>query len=299
MGRASIAAARRQRQQQHQQQQHRNSNHANSAATTTTTTTMMMTMRLSTSPSFCATSPPASSIHGLHSFSRDGSVHRRRSLHSSSSPRSRFSFDTAAFVSRLEQEGGLSRKQSAGLVEALEAVVEESIRTMTANLVTRAEQEKHQYTQKVDFAKLKSEITLLEKQDFSLLKSENERLLSEVERLKQRLREGEWGLEILRTGSAFDCRRFRPHEALRSHPERGTSGLLGPICIWAFPARPVFYSSLFSTLLFLASPSPPPFLILASLRPLHPACFNSLACCPIFLPTSPYWHHHAAGGAVQ
>lgn len=63
-------------------------------------------------------------------------------------------------------------------MEALEEVIEESIRTMTANLVTRAEQEKHQYTQKVDFAKLKSEITLLEKQDFSLLKSENERLLS-------------------------------------------------------------------------------------------------------------------------
>jgi hypothetical protein len=50
-------------------------------------------------------------------------------------------------VSRLE-EHGLSRKQSTGLVEALEEVVEESIRTMTANLVTRAEQEKHQYTQK-------------------------------------------------------------------------------------------------------------------------------------------------------
>lgn len=99
-----------------------------------------------------------------------------------------FSFDTASFVTRLEQEG-LSRKQSVGIMEALDEVVEESIRTMTANLVTRAEQEKHQYTQKVDFAKLKSEITLLEKQDFSLLKAENERLLSEVERLKQRLRE--------------------------------------------------------------------------------------------------------------
>lgn len=73
----------------------------------------------------------------------------------------------------------MTREQALGVMEALEEVIEESIRTMTANLVTRAEQEKHQYTQKVDFAKLKSEITLLEKQDFSLLKSENERLLSE------------------------------------------------------------------------------------------------------------------------
>jgi hypothetical protein len=47
---------------------------------------------------------------------------------------------------------------------------------------------------KVDFAKLQSEIQLLEKQDFQLLKAENERLLSDVERLKQRLRE-----EITRT----------------------------------------------------------------------------------------------------
>ena len=75
---------------------------------------------------------------------------RRRDFHGSSTSRARFSFDTAAFVSRLEQEG-LSRKQSTGLVEALEEVVEESIRTMTANLVTRAEQEKHQYTQKAGY----------------------------------------------------------------------------------------------------------------------------------------------------
>ncbi|KAL7004038.1 Protein fmp32, mitochondrial [Cystobasidiomycetes sp. EMM_F5] len=74
-------------------------------------------------------------------------------------------------------------------MEALQEVVEESIRTMTSNLVTRSEQEKHQYTQRVDFQKLKSEITLLEKQDFAELKAENERLMNEVERLKQRLRE--------------------------------------------------------------------------------------------------------------
>lgn len=111
-----------------------------------------------------------------------------RHLHSSRPTFAQFSFDTAHFVNRLEREG-LSRQQAVGIMEALEEVVEESVRTMTANLVTKAEQEKHRYTQKVDFQRLKSEITLLEKQDFSLLKSENERLLSEVERLKQRLRE--------------------------------------------------------------------------------------------------------------
>lgn len=102
-----------------------------------------------------------------------------RNFHSTSKTLAHFSFDTSNLVARLEKEG-LNRQQALGVMEALEEVIEESIRTMTANLVTRAEQEKHQYTQKVDFAKLKSEITLLEKQDFSLLKSENERLLSEL-----------------------------------------------------------------------------------------------------------------------
>lgn len=108
--------------------------------------------------------PPSANLRWIHSFSPR---------------RAHFSFDTSSLVARLEKEG-LRREQALGVMEALEEVIEESIRTMTANLVTRAEQEKHQYTQKVDFAKLKSEITLLEKQDFSLLKSENERLLSEL-----------------------------------------------------------------------------------------------------------------------
>ena len=111
-----------------------------------------------------------------------------RPLHTATYLGAQYSFDTAQFVSRVEREG-LSRKQAVGVMEALQEVVEESIRTMTSNLVTRSEQEKHQYTQRVDFQKLKSEITLLEKQDFAELKAENERLLNEVEKLKQRLRE--------------------------------------------------------------------------------------------------------------
>lgn len=45
------------------------------------------------------------------------------------------------------------------------------------------------YTQKVDFAALKSEIQLHEKNDLTLMKAENERLMADVEKLKQRLRE--------------------------------------------------------------------------------------------------------------
>lgn len=61
-------------------------------------------------------------------------------------------------------------------------------------MVTKAEQEKTVYTYKVDFAGLKSEIQLLEKNDFTMMKAENERLQGEIEKLRQKLRE-----EITRT----------------------------------------------------------------------------------------------------
>lgn len=47
----------------------------------------------------------------------------------------------------------------------------------------------HQYTQKVDFAQLKSELQLMEKNDLAMMKAENDRLVAELEKLKQRLRE--------------------------------------------------------------------------------------------------------------
>ena len=46
----------------------------------------------------------------------------------------------------------------------------------------------------MDFAQLKSEMQLVEKNDLALMKAENDRLMAEVDKLKQRLRE-----EITRT----------------------------------------------------------------------------------------------------
>lgn len=77
---------------------------------------------------------------------------------------------------------------------AMAEVIDESIRNMTANMVTKADQEKHQYKQQVDFAQLKSELHMTEKNDLAMIKAENERLLADIEKLKQRLRE-----EISRT----------------------------------------------------------------------------------------------------
>jgi len=65
---------------------------------------------------------------------------------------------------------------------------------MSSGFVTKAAQERQHYTQQVDFAQLKSEVQLVEKNDISLLKAENDRLASDLEKLKSRLRE-----EITRT----------------------------------------------------------------------------------------------------
>ncbi|WFD02830.1 Protein fmp32, mitochondrial [Malassezia obtusa] len=102
-------------------------------------------------------------------------------------------FDTNAFVQRLEQ-AGIQREQADVLVTALIDVINESLDNFSRGLVRRDEADRLTYTQKVDFAKLKSEIQLLERSDFVLMKSENERLMADVEKLKQRLRE-----EITRT----------------------------------------------------------------------------------------------------
>lgn len=57
------------------------------------------------------------------------------------SPYSDFHFDTHHFVQRLEREG-LNRAQAEGIMSAMAEVIDESIRNMTSNMVTRADQEK-------------------------------------------------------------------------------------------------------------------------------------------------------------
>lgn len=55
--------------------------------------------------------------------------------------RSDFHFDTHQFVQRLEREG-LNRAQAEGIMSAMAEVIDESIRNMTSNMVTKADQEK-------------------------------------------------------------------------------------------------------------------------------------------------------------
>jgi hypothetical protein len=63
-----------------------------------------------------------------------------------------------------------------------------------ANHGHATEKKQQHYTQQVDFAQLKSELQLNEKHDLTMIKAENDRLLTDIEKLRQRLRE-----EISRT----------------------------------------------------------------------------------------------------
>ncbi|KAG8684685.1 hypothetical protein FRC08_013559 [Ceratobasidium sp. 394] len=119
-------------------------------------------------------------------------LYRCRPLHTTPTLRDNH-FDTHQFVQRLEEEG-LSRAQAEGLMMAISQVIDESVKNMSRNMVTKSDQEKYSYTQKVDFAQLKSEVQLLEKNDVALMKADNDRLVADVEKLKARLRE-----EIART----------------------------------------------------------------------------------------------------
>ena len=55
--------------------------------------------------------------------------------------RADFHFDTHHFVQRLEREG-LNRAQAEGIMSAMAEVIDESVRNMTRNMVTKADHEK-------------------------------------------------------------------------------------------------------------------------------------------------------------
>lgn len=97
-------------------------------------------------------------------------------------------FDTLKLVRRLEGEG-LAPNQATAVMRALSDVMEDSIKNLTRTLVTKEEQEKATYTQKVDFAHLRADLQTLEKNDFTLTKNEHDRLSGEIEKLRQKLRE--------------------------------------------------------------------------------------------------------------
>ncbi|KAI9024435.1 hypothetical protein CLU79DRAFT_747168 [Phycomyces nitens] len=97
-------------------------------------------------------------------------------------------FDAERFITGLEKEG-FSAKQAQAVIDALEDVVTESTINVTSSLVSRAEQEESIVKYKGEFGKLKSEIQVTEKRDVEEAKVANERLKSELDKLRKSLQE--------------------------------------------------------------------------------------------------------------
>ncbi|KAI9814733.1 MAG: hypothetical protein M1827_002999 [Pycnora praestabilis] len=102
-------------------------------------------------------------------------------------------FDTLKFVQRLKEEG-FSEDQAVAMMRVLSDVIEESIQNLTRTMVLREDQEKATYTQKVDFAKLRSELLSSDNTESSLTRASHERLTNDLAKLNSRLRD-----EISRT----------------------------------------------------------------------------------------------------
>lgn len=98
------------------------------------------------------------------------------------------SFDTQKFVERLEAEG-FTKQQAETAMHAFSDVTKECVEELKQNMVTKADHEKNVHMYKVDFTALRSEFKMQEKSEFNVLKSETERLATDLERAKQKMRE--------------------------------------------------------------------------------------------------------------
>jgi hypothetical protein len=102
-------------------------------------------------------------------------------------------FDTLKFVQRLKDEG-FTEEQAVAMMRVLNDVIEESIQNLTRTMVLKEDAERSSYTQKVDFAKLRSELSNADSTEAQLTRSSHDRLTSDLAKLNSRLRD-----EISRT----------------------------------------------------------------------------------------------------
>ncbi|KAK1770024.1 DUF1640-domain-containing protein [Phialemonium atrogriseum] len=112
----------------------------------------------------------------------------RRAFHVSAPRRRDHHFDTLKFVQRLQEEG-FTEEQSVAMMKVLNDVIEESIQNLTRTMVLREDAAKATYTQKVDFAKLRSELLSADSTESNTTRAAHERLTNDVAKLNSRLRD--------------------------------------------------------------------------------------------------------------
>ncbi|KAK2806903.1 hypothetical protein FQN51_005703 [Onygenales sp. PD_10] len=112
----------------------------------------------------------------------------RRAFHSTPANQRDHHFDTLKIVQRLKAEG-FSEEQAVALMRVLNDVIEESIQNLTRTMVLREDVERSTYTQKVDFAKLRSELLNSDSTETQLTRSSHDRIAGDLAKLTSRLRD--------------------------------------------------------------------------------------------------------------
>ncbi|KAJ5524910.1 hypothetical protein N7494_011560 [Penicillium frequentans] len=97
-------------------------------------------------------------------------------------------FDTLKFVKRLQAEG-FSEEQAVAMMRVLNDIIQESIQNLTRTMVLREDSERSTYTQKVDFAKLRSELVNADSTEAQLTRSSHEKISADLAKLNSRLRD--------------------------------------------------------------------------------------------------------------
>ncbi|KAH8648929.1 hypothetical protein BGZ60DRAFT_390181 [Tricladium varicosporioides] len=116
------------------------------------------------------------------------SISHRRAFHATARQPRDHHFDTLKFVQRLQEEG-FTEAQSVAMMKVLSDVIEESIQNLTRTMVLREDQAKATYTQKVDFAKLRSELLSADSTESATTRASHERLTNDLAKLNSRLRD--------------------------------------------------------------------------------------------------------------
>ena len=112
----------------------------------------------------------------------------KRAFHATA-PRGRdHHFDTLKFVQRLKDEG-FSEEQAVAMMRVLNDVIQESIQNLTRTMVLREDSERSTYTQKVDVAKLRSELLNADSTEAQLTRSSHEKIAADLAKLNSRLRD--------------------------------------------------------------------------------------------------------------
>ncbi|KAI1336913.1 DUF1640-domain-containing protein [Xylariaceae sp. FL0016] len=135
---------------------------------------------------------PRVTVHPLRTTPATSTLFRDRfvakSFHATAPRQRDHHFDTLKFVQRLQSEG-FTEDQSVAMMKVLNDVIEESIQNLTRTMVLREDAAKATYTQKVDFAKLRSELLSADSTESNTTRAAHERLTNEITKLNSRLRD--------------------------------------------------------------------------------------------------------------